>query len=756
MDPLILAYCDPDSARPGETIRFMVSCEEAQGYRADIVRLRCSDTGTQAPGFSESIVPNAVNGEYPARVQSIPIGSYARVPGRGQLEDLESFTLQAFVMPTRPGAGPQSIMGNWSDDRGGGFGIGLDDAGALVVRVGDGARQQSFSTAEPLDARRWYLVAATFDATSGEVTLHQSSCADHQFPPAASARSGFQCPVKPARGEADLLFAGCQASAGVSEHFDGKIERPRLVRVALSREAIERVAEIAIPADCRTDLIGGWDFSQEIDSDRIVDVSGNALHGETVNLPARAMTGVNWSGETHDWRQTPEHYGAIHFHSDDLYDAGWQSDFELTIPANFASGIYAARLRTSGGAGIGNPDGAAEYYVPFYVRTPAGRPTAKALFLVPTATYMAYANIRGRITSLATDALSGKLTIIDPIDLVMLERTDLGLSTYDAHADGSPVGYSSRLRPVVNHRPKESELTMAYNNLAADLLITDWLDHLGGHYDVMTDEDLHREGLDALREYQVVITGAHPEYHSLAMLDALDGFVRQGGRLMYLGGNGFYWRVAFRDDKPGVLELRRAQVNIGRWNPGPGQYLHSFTGEHGGLWRDLGRAPQLLTGVGFVAQGFDVGAPYRRTAASHEPRAAFIFEGVQTDVIGDFGLMPGGVAGIEVDRYDRRRGSPAHALVVASSAGHSNVYEAFEEMLPGGIDDSTAANRDAVRADMVFFECPNGGAVFSVGSIAYAFGLAHAGYENNVARITGNVLNRFLDPTPFAPPPPSG
>jgi len=22
----------------------------------------------------------------------------------------------------------------------------------------------------------------------------------------------------------------------------------------------------------------------------------------------------------------------------------------------------------------------------------------------------------------------------------------------------------------------------------------------------------------------------------------------QGGRLMYLGGNGFYWRIAFRDD----------------------------------------------------------------------------------------------------------------------------------------------------------------------------------------------------------------
>lgn len=54
-----------------------------------------------------------------------------------------------------------------------------------------------------------------------------------------------------------------------------------------------------------------------------------------------------------------------------------------------------------------------------------------------------------------------------------------------------------------------------------------------------------------------------------------------------------------------------------------------------------------------------------------------------------------------------------------------------------------------VRADMVFFETPNGGAVFSTGSIAWAGALGHNGYDNNVARITGNVLRRFADDTPF-------
>jgi N,N-dimethylformamidase len=57
-----------------------------------------------------------------------------------------------------------------------------------------------------------------------------------------------------------------------------------------------------------------------------------------------------------------------------------------------------------------------------------------------------------------------------------------------------------------------------------------------------------------------------------------------------------------------------------------------------------------------------------------------------------------------------------------------------------------------VRADMTFFETPGGGAVFSVGSIAWGASLPYDGYDNNVARISGNVLARFLDEAPFEAP----
>jgi N,N-dimethylformamidase len=158
----------------------------------------------------------------------------------------------------------------------------------------------------------------------------------------------------------------------------------------------------------------------------------------------------------------------------------------------------------------------------------------------------------------------------------------------------------------------------------------------------------------------------------------------------------------------------------------------------------------MLCGVGFVAQGFDRSSHYRRTEESRNPRVAFMFDGVEDDVLGDFGLLRGGAAGIEIDRVEDRYGTPSHALVVAHSENHTNIYEPFEDVVAMG--QPLPGDRPPIRADMVFFECPGGGAVFSVGSIAYAGSLSHNGYRNNINRLTTNVLGRFLATAPFPMP----
>ena len=52
-------------------------------------------------------------------------------------------------------------------------------------------------------------------------------------------------------------------------------------------------------------------------------------------------------------------------------------------------------------------------------------------------------------------------------------------------------------------------------------------------------------------------------------------------------------------------------------------------------------------------------------------------------------------------------------------------------------------HKQLIRADMTYIEKPRGGAVFSVGSITYCGSLPHDKFDNDVSRLTFNVLNRF-------------
>jgi N,N-dimethylformamidase len=383
--------------------------------------------------------------------------------------------------------------------------------------------------------------------------------------------------------------------------------------------------------------------------------------------------------------------------------------------------------------------------VPFFVAPPKGRATARLAVLLPTATYLAYANMpdpHDVVRRMTASATSGSLPRGELQTL--LSVGDYGPSCYHVHTDGSGVHHSSSLRPVENMRPRGD--LWAFN---ADMLIIDWLEESGIDYDVLTDELFHAEGRDLLERYRVVVTGTHPEYTSTRMLDALAGYLDGGGRLAYLGANGFYWRIAYSDAWPGAIELRRAEDGTRAWEAQPGEYHHAWGGELGGLWRRIGRPPNRLVGVGFAAQGFMTGSAYAKKAAAADPRAAFVFEGVESDVFGEHGRL-GGAAGEEIDRFDPLLGSPAHALVLATANRFGpDMMKTKEEFLatvppdPGDPD---------VRADVVFFETPHGGAVFSTGSIAWAGSLADHGYANDVSRITGNVIRRFLDPAPFEGP----
>ena len=458
-----------------------------------------------------------------------------------------------------------------------------------------------------------------------------------------------------------------------------------------------------------------------------------------VNRPTSAVPGPFWRCAETDFRRCPDEYDALHLHDDDLDDAGWATDVTLTVPADAASGAYALRVR------------AGEHVdrIPFVVTPAAGAPPQPVLVVLPTWTYLAYANWRTYAEHEEDRvALYGERRGVDARDRWLSRHHELGKSLYDVHTDGSGVVYSSRARPIINIRPDYyTPTTRGLRHFAQDLSLLHWLDGRGEAYDVITDDEIEDRGTEALAGHRVVITGSHPEYSSARMLDAYQEHTDRGGRLMYLGGNGFY-HVTNRHPGPGgAIEIRRARGSITAWASGAGEEHLSGSGEHGGLWRWRGRAPQRLTGVGMTAQGFDKASGYRRLPASRDDAVSWVFAGTDVavgDLFGDRGPGLGGAAGDEIDRADVALGTPADAVVLATSIGHSAAIVLV-------IDDRTISYSPPsgpdprVRSDIVIAGRPGGGAVFSVGSIAWSTAMTHRGGDNDVARITANVLERFRD-----------
>jgi N,N-dimethylformamidase len=735
----IVGYADRLRVQPGETIKFMVSSEVPR-YRADIVRLIHGDANPKGPGIKEEVVQTAANGEYAGKRQELPLGSYAIVPDNAALRVTGSFTFAAWIAPTsQRGSSDDSFVGfegiltKWAGAERGGYGIFIDETGRLALWLTDASgKTDKLAAEQPLRpwvpaipgvnnrpqgvTTAWYFIAVTFDAASGRVELHQDPLNHFPFDPTRVVAVRTTTVKTIASNDVPLLIAGAWESATkVGAHFNGKIESPRLYRRALSRQEIAVVKQ----GRAATDALAAWDFSIDIESDKITDTASRKLHGRVVNLPMRAVTGHNWDSAEMDYKRARQQYGAIYFHDDDIDDAKWDVGFEFRVPESLKSGVYAARL----GAG------SFEDYIPFTVRPKSGRPTnAKIALLIPTFSYLAYAGT-------GTSAFRP-------------------LSLYSRHSDGSGVCYSSRLRPITNMRPK-----IQTNNpwqFMADTHLVDWLEVKKFDVDFFTDEDLHFEGAALLKPYNVVLTATHPEYYSLEMINGLRTYLSGGGRLMYLGGNGFYW-VTPMDPTGRFIEVRRRD-GTEHWQGAPGEHYHSLTGEPGGLWRFRGMAPQQFFGVGFTAQGFDRNQPYRRRPGSFDPRASWIFEGIGRDeLIGDHPslVLEIGAAGSELDRADFALGTPPHTLVLASSSGHSDAYQHVVEQIntsnsarPGG------TQNPLVRADMVFLEYPNGGAVFSSSAIAWCGSLSYNNYTNTVSRITENVLRRFASDVPLPPPGP--
>lgn len=768
----LTGYGSKWSVQQGDTVEFHVNCDGPTEYHAQLVTLIHGDTHPSGPGFKESPVDVPANGTYPGRPQTIHAGSYGMVIDRPPLR-VDSFTLQCWIWPTMPTKvdgywcpGEQMIVGKWAD--GAGYGLFVNLQGHLSLRING----RTLTAAEPLRDRAWHFVAATYDAATGRAALHHEPQLRYALDPAPQ-------PVEAVFGErivhTDVPFtfaahpraavadAASRQPGGwtMTSHYNGKIDGVRLCCRALSRLEIETMKVGAAPGmderrgvgpnpDLGAVLVAAWDFGLQIPTRTVVDCGPYRLDGELVGMPARGMTGHNWSGAVVSWSVDHREYGAIHFHDDDVDDARWDVDFTLTVPADLPSAVYAIKLTTDDD----------ESYIPFMVRTPLGRPQARIAVIMSTTDYMAYANEHQASNFGSVEALLYRTPIMALENIFLSVHREYGYSLYDTHSDGSGVHISSRLRPVLNVAPKyDSWLTQSPWQFNADLHLIDWLTELGYDFDVITDEDISYDGLERIEGYNVLLTGSHPEHKDGHYLDALAAYKERGGRLMYMGGDGFYWRHTFHPayGRGEVTELRRCESGIRPWQAQPGEYYHQSDGRLGGMWRFLGRDMAAVSGTSMVAQGFDISTYFKRTPDSLDPRVAWAFEGIEYgERLGDFGLVGGGAAGAELDTVDTTLGSPPHTLLVATSAGlHTDAYLTVTELILTNAPGHTGTQNPRIRADMAFHETPNGGAVWAFSSISYCGSLSHNNYDNNISTLTANVLNHFAQDGPLPEPDPA-
>ena len=731
----VLGYVTPLVVKPGGRVSFHLSSETLSEIDLDVVRVRCGDPAPGSPGLRLHEMDSPANGRVAVRHQPLRPGSYGRVPDGPALALDGSFAIGGFVWPTLPGNGrDQTIMAHRRDDAG--WSLGLDPEGRPVFRLGSA----SVVTDRPLLGREWVFVAASFDAGAERISLAVASLDAAGGRDRSAEVEGAAAPSRAPAGTPLTIGGLEEPDGGCARPFNGKVDRPRILRGDLRAEAVRAACETIEPDPAHPALVAAWDFSRGIGGDRIHDLSANRLDGRLLQMPTRGVTGANWDGSATAWPMKPAQYAAVHFHEDDMLDAGWEPDGTVDIPAEWPSGFYALRLRGRTAAGE-----EVESFASFFVGAELGRPRAKLAFVASTATFLAYANSALRLDQVHAETMLEGLIQLSRDDVYLQEHRELGLSTYDTHSDESGWMLSTALRPILNMRPRGN--TFNYVN---DTYFIDWLEEKGFAYDIVTDDDIHRDGAALLKQYDCVVTGSHPEYVSREMWDAFDAFQRAGGRHMYLGGNGFYWRIAFHPTLPSTIEVRREDTGLRTWEGEAGEGHHAFTGERAGLWRSNGRPPQRLVGVGFDAQVFDFSSYYRQLPAARDPRAAFVFEGIGPDErIGDFGLRNGGAAGLEIDRADATLGSAPDLLLLATAdrigTGGLPTPEEFRTYHRGLEGDQNAR----VRADMTFSTTQNGGAVFTTGSIAWVCSLSHAGYDNNVSRVTENVLRRFLDPAPF-------
>jgi hypothetical protein len=381
---------------------------------------------------------------------------------------------------------------------------------------------------------------------------------------------------------------------------------------------------------------------------------------------------------------------------------GWNLTFRLTVPEDWPSGYYGARLTSTG---VSNAPLA---FIVFIVK-PRDRPHADYLLIAHTLTWNAYNTWGGRSRYWPDYPNTYRLSFLR---------------------------HNPLSSPILDSGPNNVN-----NWLLSELWVLKWMQGEGHNVDVITDQDFHF-GVPIQDRYASIILNTHPEYWTQEMFDSLRYYLSIGGCLLYLGGNGLFERVQLDDDG------RTLVFFDGHTTPNSDRKNYYF--------RNLNppQPEREILGVAFLYDNYPSDPkPYAVLLPDHR-----FFEGTGVTFMSEIGAsgISGAASGREMDSSRTADDIPGESVSASINYGgypgtDRGTHPSNLQVLARGLteqyhhlpdDEDPREYLEGVHAaEMTYYDTETSGFVFSVGSMTFTGSLV---VDTALQRIVNNAMRDSL------------
>ena len=242
------------------------------------------------------------------------------------------------------------------------------------------------------------------------------------------------------------------------------------------------------------------------------------------------------------------------------------------------------------------------------------------------------------------------------------------------------------------------------DHIYGEMFLLNYLKDLNLDFDVITDFDMDALSYNDISNYKLFMMHVHPEFWSINQINLLDEMNKNNINIMYLGGNGIYWKYTMINSQMEVRKDRKFHLD----------------GSKGGQIKELklkiyGEDIVKIYYKKMYSTSFQFNFPYIITNSSH---GLFDNLDISNNQFGFNNLnsktLQSGAAGWEVDCVQKSENSK---YIIAKSNDN------FCNMIWKDNDDGRSK-------------------VFSTGSITYTGSLF---VDDNIYKLTTNVINNMLN-----------